>query len=301
MASIQALRKRIREADAAYRDGLPVMSDADFDALTAELRRVAPHAPELHTPGGGTALLSLDSAADTSDLSSWYATTLSGLAAEQRCRAAAQLSCVIQPKIDGVSLGLRYVLGANATYTLEAAWTRSGRCALAIATLSTTIPKRLRFAVEQLRLLSPAMLSLPMRITVAGELWGLDGAQSTPAVALRRAKPTQRDAARLSFAAYRISSAAAPLCSDELSSLDLLSSVGFLSTPTLLSTDLAQITHSWHAWLSRTADPHFNTSVTSLCAPYPTDGLVTKLLSHSDQELLGCTAKAPRWALALKR
>ena len=60
MASIEALRAQIRRADAAYRNGEPILTDCEYDGLEAELRALAPYAPELNQPGGGTALLSLN-------------------------------------------------------------------------------------------------------------------------------------------------------------------------------------------------------------------------------------------------
>ena len=37
-SSVDDLRRLVRQADAAYRDGAPLMSDAEFDRLEAELR-----------------------------------------------------------------------------------------------------------------------------------------------------------------------------------------------------------------------------------------------------------------------
>ena len=73
------LRQGIRAADAAYRAGHAYLSDAEFDALVAELKELEPTAPELLTPGGGSKLLSLDK----QDLSDWLA-SLGGAAAGDR-------------------------------------------------------------------------------------------------------------------------------------------------------------------------------------------------------------------------
>ncbi len=66
--SVDSLRKQVRQADAAYRAGNALMTDAEFDALCRELSALAPLAPELHTPGGGVELLSLD----TQPLEDWW-------------------------------------------------------------------------------------------------------------------------------------------------------------------------------------------------------------------------------------
>lgn len=145
----------VAHADAAYRAGEAVMTDAEFDALAADLRRTEPDHPLLKQPGGGTALLSLGNG----DLDGWL--TSIGNAASGRY--------TITPKIDGCAIALRYERGR-----LVAAWTRSGKCAMHVAALVPSIPSQ-----------------LPIQgvMTVRGELWGHDGRQSTPAAALRRKVP----------------------------------------------------------------------------------------------------------------
>jgi DNA ligase (NAD+) len=142
----------VAHADAAYRAGQAVMTDAEFDALVADLRRIEPDHPLLKQPGGGTALLSLGN----QDFGDWLEDGVNG-------------PWTVTPKIDGCALALRYERGR-----LVAAWTRSGKCAMHVAALVPSIPSQ-----------------LPIQgvMTVRGELWGHDGRQSTPAAALRRKVP----------------------------------------------------------------------------------------------------------------
>lgn len=262
MASVDALRTRIRQADAAYRAGTPLMSDAQFDFLVSELRTLAPFAPELHTPGGGSALLSLDVAPDAESAVDWYASLPSR-------------EVVIQPKIDGVAFAVRYRNGS-----INAAWTRSGRSALPLALRVTSIPCVTRSRND---------------FVAYGELWSDDHKQSTPAAALRRKTP---NAHGLNFAAYRLSSVdGAPLHTDELSSLDALGRLGFETPPTFVASDSAQMLSAWNAWRGFGSE---TATWAAICQRYPTDGLVAKLLSHATQQRLGCTSVAPNWALAMK-
>ena len=254
MPSVAALRKQIRQADTAYRQGTPLLSDTDFDALVAQLRIAAPHAPELQQPGGGTALLSLDNR----DLTDWWNETQPA-------------GVVVQPKIDGVAFALRYVDG-----TLTAAWTRSGKCALAAAQLVRDIPKQL----------SGVDAALRGTFEVTGELWSDDHKQSTPAASLRR---KALSGAGLRFTAYTAPHAHTTR-SDETSSIDLLSRLGFQVPDTLICTKQAEVQQLHAAWLSGGA-----------FRSWPTDGIVVKHLSHAAQQELGCSTVAPRWALALKR
>jgi len=256
--STSALRRRIRNADAAYRQGTPVMPDAEFDSLVSQLRTVAPEAPELHQPGGGTSdcgvpMLSLDNG----DFDGWYANRLDDL-------DRTDLALVVQPKIDGMALGLRY-----ANRKLVAAWTRSGKPALHVASLVHSIPKQVGDGA-------------PADFEVNGELYGLDFKQSTPAAALRRKLPS---GAGLAFLAYRLPT----LDLDEVSTASLLDRLGFSVPDTLICNKPSEVLRLHARWK---AGDIFRT--------WPTDGIVVKLLSRTAQDQLGSTTIAPRWAHALK-
>ena len=167
MTSVAQLRQRVREADAAYRAGAATMTDAEFDALTVELRAAAPHAPELHQPGGGSKLLSLHNG-DAEELEHWIT------------RSASQEALCLSEKVDGCAIAIRYVGGL-----LEAAWTRSGKDATRLVAL-----------------VAPARLKQPLTIEVRGELYDAEsGRQSVPAQALRRADHTGEG---LGFIAYTL-------------------------------------------------------------------------------------------------
>jgi len=167
MPSIASLRKQVKQADDAYRAGNALMSDQDFDRLAADLRAVAPFAPELTLPGGGSALLSLNNG-DSEELDHWI--SMSG----------AQEPLCVSEKVDGCAIAIRYVGGC-----LQAAWTRSGADATALV-----------------RLVAPKKLSQPLSVEVRGELYdSVTGKQSVPAQALRKAGHT---GAGLAFIAYTL-------------------------------------------------------------------------------------------------
>jgi DNA ligase (NAD+) len=167
MPSIASLRKQVKQADDAYRSGNALMSDQDFDQLAADLRAVAPFAPELMLPGGGSHLLSLNNG-DREELDHWL--SMSG----------AQEPLCVSEKVDGCAIAIRYVLGR-----LEAAWTRSGADATAL--VARVAPKK---------------LSQPLSIEVRGELYdSVTGKQSVPAQALRKPNHTGDG---LGFIAYTL-------------------------------------------------------------------------------------------------
>jgi len=239
--SVDSLRKQVRQADAAYRAGVALMSDEQFDALVAQLRAVAPMAPELQKPGGGSALLSLDNG----PLEDWWTGA----------------PVIVQPKIDGAAVALRYERGV-----LMAAWTRSGRDCM-----------------EVVRGLVPGRLPVSDVFEVRGELWGRDGRQSTPATALRRMKG---DPAGLGLTAY----GGAFQERTEVAAMSLISELGFDVVDSLLTTRIEEVELLHARWR---AGKLWN-------RPWGSDGVVVKVVDRELQREMGESSRAPRWALAVK-
>ena len=167
MASIEALRTQIRRAEAAYRNGEPIMTDSEFDGLQAELRALAPYARELRNPGGGTALLSLDNCS----LDSWYD------------YIKITPAVVVQPKIDGIAIAIRYKAGL-----LTDAWTRSGKCILDLVKEVSAIPNVINAGGD---------------IEIHGELYGTTPGKSQTDAA-QAARANRSGGRKLTFAAYRL-------------------------------------------------------------------------------------------------
>ena len=167
MASIEALRTQLRRADAAYRNGEPILTDSEYDGLEAELRALAPYAPELRYPGGGTALLSLDNCS----LESWYD------------HIKITPAVVVQPKIDGIAIAIRYKAGL-----LTDAWTRSGKCILDLVKEVSAIPNVINAGGD---------------IEIHGELYGTTPGKSQTDAA-QAARANRSGGRKLTFAAYRL-------------------------------------------------------------------------------------------------
>ena len=220
---------------------MPLMTDAAFDALVEELRAVAPHAPELLVPGGGRALLSLDNR----PVEEWW----------PGCPV------VVQPKVDGASVALRYFNGR-----LVAAWTRSG--------IDVT---------EVLRDVVPKQVVVTDEFEVRGELWGLDGRQSTPAAALRRGKAVSGG---LAYAAF----GGAFQEATEVDAMAWLDELGFSCVDSLLCTRLSEVQGLHAKWRERKLWDR----------PWPTDGVVVKVIDRDVQFQMGESSRAPWWALACK-
>ena len=244
--SIAALRAEVRKANTAYRNGEPIMSDQAYDQLLEQLRSKAPHAPELDSDA--TVLLSLDN----QPFDYWYSTLPVGT------------TMVVQPKIDGCTLALRYVNGE-----LVSAWTRSGRCAMDAAMLVPSIPKAFKASGV---------------IEVHGELYGIADGQSQKHAA--RALNRRPSGDGLVFCAFRLVDSVG----SESCSMEHLRKRGFDVPDTLVCTFPKQVKDLHQKWLDG-----------QLFDSWPTDGIVVKVFDHAVQRKLGENSKAPLWALAMKR
>jgi DNA ligase (NAD+) len=108
----QHLEEQIRMASVAYENGAPMMTDAQFDALLAELGTIAPSSHILRVVGAGstgtvkhaTPMLSLAKCHSVEDLTKW---------AKQLERTLNEhaVTLVVTPKYDGVACSLHYVGG----------------------------------------------------------------------------------------------------------------------------------------------------------------------------------------------
>ena len=244
--SVASLRKAVRDANAAYRKGEPTMSDVAYDQLLAQLREVAPHAPELDSDA--VALLSLG----TQEFEDWYSSL------------PPRSALVVQPKIDGCSLALRYTDGH-----LSAAWARSGRCAMAAAMLVPSIPRSIMASGI---------------VEIHGELYGADfaGSQKVAAKSLN----TRPSGDGLLFCAYRLVGSTGTECSTMIQ----LRKLRFDVPDTLVCTEPGQVRSLHQKWIDW-----------ELFDSWPTDGIVVKVSDHALQQELGHNTQVPHWALAMKR
>lgn len=265
--SIAALAAEYKKADDAYRNGDRTMPNWQFDRLEDELRRLAPFHPVLSRDG--VVMLSLENNRRQS-FDEWYE------------KLPDRPALVVQPKIDGISIGLRYLDGK-----LVEAQTRKGRCAFDLTQLVPSIPQQLKGKAEG-------------SIEIHGELWGVpdaDDDKRTPqslAAASARFKRVSGDG--LLFCAYRILGS----LEDESKSMEDLRRFGFDVPDTILCTKPADVREIYGQWLSghEGEKQPFNTKK---FRGWPTDGVVVKVFDQRLQRKLGATNKAPRWAIALKK
>ena len=308
-AELDRLAAEIAEADRAYhqRDA-PEISDADYDALkhrNAAIEARFPHLKRADSPServGATPaegfgkirhsvrMLSLANAFSADDVAEFDTRMRKylGLAPD------APLACTAEPKIDGVSLSLRYENGV-----LIHAATRgdgeTGEDVTANARVIADIPARLEEA--------PALLEVRGEVYMrhadfqalnarAGEGGGRTFANPRNAAAgsLRQLDAEITRTRPLSFFAYGWGALSAPLADTQSGSIDRLAALGFRTNP------LTRLCDGVDALLAH----YREIEVQRPGLGYDIDGVVYKVNDLALQARLGFRSTTPRWAIAHK-
>ncbi|KCV83567.1 NAD-dependent DNA ligase [Actibacterium atlanticum] len=303
------LAKALARADQAYhRDDAPEISDADYDAL--KRRNVAiearfPHLKRADSPSNkvGAApaegfskvahaqrMLSLGNAFTDDDVEDF----------DQRVRnflglgADAPLSYTAEPKIDGLSLSLRYEQGQ-----LVQAATRgdgeTGENVTANARTISDIPQILQNAPDVLEVRGEVYMShadfdaLNTRQDQAGQKT-FANPRNAAAGSLRQLDATITKARPLRFFAYAWGVVSEPLADTQKGAIDRLHALGFHTNPlTALCDGPGQmISHYRDIEMQRAS------------LGYDIDGVVYKVNDLAFQERLGFRSTTPRWATAHK-
>lgn len=300
-----------RHDDAYYVHANPTISDQQYDRLYKELVQLEELFPTLRTPSsptqrvGGTPLkefqpvqhllpmLSLDNTYSIEELRG-FVTRL------QKLLPGEELEWVVEPKVDGVAISLRY---ENGEFVLGA--TRGD------GTTGDDITPNLR-TIRNLPLRLPPNAQVPPLFEVRGEVY------MTKAGFVKLNK--EREAAGEEKFANARNSAAGSL--KQLDSRLVAKRPLALTVYGLGHIDAAfknQFATHYEvlAWLKKAGFPtpeklwhcrasaELEQAITELDAirrdfPYDTDGAVIKLNSFAQREKAGFTSKAPRWAIAYK-
>ncbi len=176
---------------------------------------------------------------------------------------------VVQPKIDGCAIGLRYKYGQ-----LVEAYSREDS-----------------EIIENIRNINAIPLNIDDSLKVEVELEGILYSSSTNSkISIDQLQSNSHSIidknTSLLFKAFQI------FCSnrDELSDLTQLQNWGF-EVPITLRTDDPKQVKIWHAqWIKN-----------ELFSSLPTNGIVAKCNSSLTKNILGVSSSSPNWALALTR
>ncbi len=297
----------IADANVAYHtQDAPRISDADFDALKRQNAAIEARFPDLKrgdspsdAVGAGLAegfskvphevrMLSLGNAFSDAEVVEFLGRVQSWLGIDT------PIACTAEPKIDGLSLALRYEGGR-----LKRAATRGdgtvGENVTANALTIGDIPHRLRGAPDILEVRGEVYMAhadfsaLNVRQTEAGGRT-FANPRNAAAGSLRQLDPTITATRPLRFFAYAWGMLSAPLAATQSGAIERLSALGFpTNTLTMLCPDIdAMLAHY------RTVEARRAT------LGYDIDGVVYKVDDLSLQQRLGFRSATPRWAIARK-
>ncbi|MFV0358560.1 NAD-dependent DNA ligase LigA [Tropicimonas sp.] len=308
-AELARLAKRLAEANTAYhKDDAPIISDAEFDALRRRNAAIESRFPGLKrsdSPGdrvGATAadgfskithsvrMLSLGNAFDDEDVREFDRSIRKylGLSEEDR------IAYTAEPKIDGLSLSLRYESGV-----LVQAATRGdgsvGEDVTANARTIADIPQRIDDAPDVLEVRGEVYMSHADFVALNVRSQEQDGRtfanpRNAAAGSLRQLDPGITRTRPLRFFAYSWGEIGAPLADTQMGAIARLSGLGFVTNP------LTRLCHGVPELLDR----YRAIEAQRATLGYDIDGVVYKVDRLDYQERLGFRATTPRWAIAHK-
>ncbi len=308
-AELARLAQILSEANDAYhRQDAPDMSDADYDALKRRNLDIETAFPDLKRADSATeqvgaspsdgfgkithavAMLSLGNAFTDEDVQEFVDRIRKylGLPAE------AEIAFTAEPKIDGLSLSLRYEKGK-----LIHAATRgdgaTGENVTANALTIADIPKNLQGAPDVLEVRGEVYMShadfdaLNEKQNTAGQK-PFANPRNAAAGSLRQLDARITASRPLRFFAYAWGELSAPLAKTQMASIQRLGDLGFVVNPlTKLCADADQMVQQYRLIETQRAT-----------LGYDIDGVVYKVDCLDFQTRLGFRSTTPRWATAHK-
>ncbi len=285
----------------------PEVSDAEYDRLMAELRRLEQEHPHLVTPASPTQrvgaapadgfsqvqhfrpMLSLANAFDDADLQAWY-DRVKGLL------DGADFDLVCELKIDGLAVSLRYqdgqlkqgatrgdgYIGEDVTHNL--------RTIRSIPiTLEGFLPPSLEVRGEVYMPLAEFRRLNEERKELGQPLYA--NARNTGAGSIRQLDPKVTASRNMEIWVYSLGhTEGLEFLESHWDSLDWLGEQGFKINPNnRLCHTLTDVHDYYQEWLEKRHD-----------LPYEVDGVVIKVDPFSHQTSLGFVGRQPRWAIAYK-
>lgn len=303
LALMESLRQELVQAGYEYYvlDD-PTMSDYDYDHKLRQLEELEARHPEAVTPDsptqrvGGAALESfaqvqhrvpLESLQDVFDMEEVAAF-------DQRVRAVVSgAEYVVEPKVDGLSVALEYenglfvrgatrgdgLVGEDVTENLRTIRSIPMRLPEPVERLivrgEVYMPKKVFHALNEQREKQGENLFANPRNAAAGSLRQLD-----PKIAASR---------KLDIAVFNVQWAQGKKFTSHAETLEYLKAQNFKVIPYRLCSTLEEVT----AQIEKIGEERAKN-------PFDIDGAVVKVNSLSEREMLGSTAKFPRWAAAYK-
>src|SRR5579863_1438628 len=310
---IEALRDQIRHHEYRYfvLDD-PEISDAEFDRLMNQLKKLEAEHPELITPDSPTQrvggkpregvvkkahsspMLSLDNTYSVDDLRNW----------ERRVHELSgrkDIDYVCELKLDGMSLALLYENGR-----LVRGITRGDGSVGEDVTLNVRTVRSIPLSIPKEKLKAAG---IPANFEVRGEMLmplaafrkmnedreekGLSvfaNPRNATAGTVRQLEPSITAQRRLDYFTYILLADGRTIFDNQWATLNALDAIAFKVNPRrALAASFDEVWKFIGQWEEKRET-----------LPYEIDGVVIKVNSVAMQRQLGFTGKAPRWAIAFK-
>ncbi len=321
------LRREIRKHDYLYYiQNQPQISDQDYDKLFAELKALEARHPEIVTPDSPTQrvagqplgefatfrhavlMLSVDNTYNAEELQAF----------DERVRkqlGATDYDYVVEHKIDGLAVSLRYVNGVLVTGATRGDGEIGDDVTANIRTIRA-VPLCLMDGLSRAEGVPPSNRGQDARDTGIPHVLEVRGEVYMPTksfVALNQARAeagetafaNPRNAAagslklldsritaarNLSFFAYGLGEVSEPVAEDHYQTLQRFKKLGLPVNPhTRRAKDMDEVIEICQSWSDRRSS-----------LAYQIDGMVIKINRFDQREALGATGHSPRWCIAYK-
>ncbi|MBE6036658.1 MAG: NAD-dependent DNA ligase LigA [Clostridiales bacterium] len=304
-ARIDTLTTELLEHNRRYYEGdAPSISDYEYDQKLAELRRLEEEAPLFARPDsptknvGGSAprqfapvthrvpVISLDNSYDRNDLLEFHRRTIGGVA------DPGQVSYVLEPKIDGLSVVLEYRNGRLVRGATRGDGITGEEVTANLRTISA-IPKTIPYTGDldvrgEVYMPKEAFLELNRRQEIAGgQIFA--NPRNAAAGSLRQLDSAVTATRPLSIFIFNVQYIEGRSFETHAESLDFMAEQGFPVAEYVPCASIEDIMAQCDIWDEKRR-----------YLDYDIDGLVVKVDRLSLRRELGEKAKSPRWAIAYK-
>jgi DNA ligase (NAD+) len=302
---IDKLRKDLERHNRLYYAGKPEISDYDFDQVLRKLLELEAQHPELFDPNSPTQrvggdkiksfktvvhdppMLSIENAYTVEELHEWDERVKRGLGRDE-------VEYEAELKIDGVSIDLLYEKGELTRAATRGDGVRGDDVTPNVRTVRS-LPLKLDTPVRRLEVRGEVYISktdfgkLNEQLEEAG-LESLANPRNAAAGSLRQKDPKLAAQRRLSAFVYHLVSADEMRVQSQSAAYELLDKLGLPLNPQRgIFRDIGAVERFIDKWHERRHE-----------LPFEIDGIVVKVNRREEQQELGATSKAPRWAIAYK-
>ena len=306
---IERLREKIREHDYLYYVlNQPRISDRQYDRFFAELKKLEEANPQFVTADSPTQrvsdrplegfatvrhampMLSMDNTYNAEELKAFDQRVAKQLGSKD-------YDYVIEPKIDGLAISLRYEGGTLVTAATRGngevgddatANVRTIRAVPLVLMGGSKIPAVLEVRGE-VYMPTSSFTELNRLRTEAGEP-AFANPRNAAAGSLKLLDARITAARNLSFFAYATGQVSEPLAANHYESLRRFKELGLPVNPNIKKAgDINEAIDICKGWSEKRSD-----------LDYQIDGMVIKINRFDQRDILGATARAPRWCISYK-